>query len=156
MDPARILDWYRTDPWPRMRLVLIAGPALLSLGGLVMAVSFVTREPRDVRSIAAALGLALVASGAALTLGGMFRILRDDSYLAIRTDGVMFRSPPGETLVVWDDLTRARWDEARVELVLERSEGDPLIIARRFARIAGPALAEKVELARRRARMGML
>ncbi len=156
MDPAaRILDWYRTDPWPRMRRVLIAGPALLSLGGLVVAVSFATREPRVVRSAAAVVGLALVAGGASLTLGGMFGILRDDAYLAIRVDGVVFHASSRETFLTWSELARARWDEAQ-GLVLERSEGEAFVVPRRFAGIAGPALAEKIELARRRASMGML
>ncbi|HTB72040.1 MAG TPA: PH domain-containing protein [Polyangiaceae bacterium] len=156
MDPAVILDWYRADPWPRMRRVLIAGPSLLSLGGLVVAVSFATREPRDVRAAAAVIGLALVASGAGLTLAGMFHILRDDAYLAIRTDGVAFRSPAGEMLLAWSDLARARWDDRRVELVLERKEGEPVVVARPFARIGGPELAGKIELARRRESLGML
>jgi hypothetical protein len=156
MDPAVILDWYRADPWPRMRRVLIAGPALLSLGGLVVAVSFATRQPRDVRSAAVVLGLALVASGAGLTLGGMFRILRDDAYLAIRTDGVALRSASGEMLLAWADLSRVRWDDRRVELVLERKDGEPVVVARPFARIAGPELAGKIEQARRRELLGML
>ncbi len=156
MAPGAILDWYRTDPWPRMRRVLVAGPSLLSLGGLVVAESLATRQPAGTRAVAVALGLALVAAGAGLTLFGMFRILRDDAYLAIRTDGVVFRSPPRETLLLWGDLARVRWDEARVALVLERREGEAFVVARRFARIAGPALAEKVEQARRRASFGML
>jgi hypothetical protein len=157
LDPAaRILDWYRTDPWPRMRRVLIAGPALLSLGGLVVAVSFATREPRVVRSVASVVGLALVAGGASLTLGGMFGILRDDAYLAIRTDGVVFQASSRETLLAWSELARARWDEAQGGLVLERRDGEAFVVPRRFAGIAGPALAEKVELARRREAMGML
>jgi hypothetical protein len=153
---AVILDWYRTDPWPRMRRVLVAGPGLLSLGGLVVAVSFAAREPPGVRSAAAVLGLVLVASGAGLTLAGMFRILRDDTYLAIRTDGVVFRAASRETLLVWSELARARWDGPRALLLLEREEGEPVVVARRFAGIAGPELAGKIEQSRRRALMGML
>jgi hypothetical protein len=154
--PATILDWYRVDPWPRMRRVLVAGPALLSLGGLVVAVSFATRQPQATRSLAVVVGLALVASGAGLTLAGMFWILRDDAYLVIRTDGVAVRLPPRETLLLWSDLARARWDEARVALVLQRCDGESVVVARRFAGIAGPELAAKVEQARRRASLGML
>jgi hypothetical protein len=156
MAPVVILDWYRTDPWPRMRRLLLAGPALLSLGGLVVAVSFAARQPERVRSAAAIVGLVLVASGASLLLGGMFRILREDAYLAIRTDGVVFRSLSRETVVVWSELARARWDARSAELVLERTAGQPIVLAHPFARITGSALADKLELARRRASMGML
>lgn len=157
MAPVVILDWYRTDSWPRMRRLLIAGPALLSLGGLVVAVSFATRQPERVRSAAAVIGLVIVASGASLLLAGMFRLLRDDdAYLAIRTDGVLLRSTSRETLLVWSELARARWDAQSAELVLERTAGQPLVVTQAFARIGGPELAAKLELARRRASMGML
>lgn len=154
--PPVILDWYRTDPWPRMRRLLIAGPALLSLGGLVVAVSFAARQPERVRSTAAVVGLMLVASGASLLLAGMFRILRDDAYVAIRTDGVVLRLLSRETLLVWSELARARWDAQSAELVLERTEGEPIVVTQTFARIAGPELADKLERMRRRASMGML
>jgi hypothetical protein len=161
MDPdIRIVDWYRVDNWPRMRRVLVAGPALLSLGGLVMAISFSTREPGAVRAAAALVGMAIVASGAGTTLAGMYRILRDDSYLAIRTDGLAMRLGAVETLLPWAELSRARWDAVLAHLVLERSdeamiERESLIVARRFAGVGGPALAERIERARRRASMGM-
>ena len=156
-----IVDWYRVDNWPRMRRVLVAGPALLSLGGLVMAVSFSTREPGALRAAAAFVGMAIVASGAGTTLAGMYRILRDDSYLAIRTDGLAMRLGAVETLLPWAELSRARWDAALAHLVLERSvevlvePREPLVVARRFAGVGGPALAERIERARRRASMGM-
>jgi hypothetical protein len=179
MDPEiRIVDWYRVDNWPRMRRVLIVGPALLSLGGLVMAVSFSTHEPAAVRAAAALVGMAIVASGAITTLAGMYRLLRDDSYLAIRTDGVAMRLGAVETLLPWADLSRARWDEALAHIVLERSEQavvsrseqtvvsrseqavvsrseQTVIVSRRFAGVGGAALAERIERARRRTSMGM-
>jgi len=95
----------------------------------------------------------LIKSGSAL------HILRDDAYLAIRTDGVALvspASPAGEVLLAWSDLARARWDDRRVELVLERKEGEPVVVARPFARIGGPELAGKIEQARRRESLGML
>ena len=153
--PVRMLDWYRVDPRSRMRRVLVAGPALLSLGGLVVAVSFATRESAAIRELADVAGLFLVASGAAVTMLGMYRILRDDAYLSIRTDGVMLHTSSLETFVAWDELGRVRWDGARVALILERKEGDPTVVTHRFATIDGPALAERIERARRRVAMGM-
>ena len=153
--PPRMLDWYRADSWPRMRRVLVVGPAVLSLGGLVVAVSFATRQPAFVRDFADIAGLLLVAAGALVTMAGMHRILRDDSYLSIRTDGIMVHAAARETFVPWDDLVGARWDESRPALLLERRAGEGVVVAHRFAHIAGPALAERIEQARRRAAMGM-
>jgi hypothetical protein len=153
--PVQMLDWYRVDAWRRMRRVLVAGPALLTLGGLVVAVSFATREPASVRELADIVGLFLVAAGAAVTMAGMHRILRDDAYLSIRTDGVMLHSASLETFVAWTDLERVRWDGARPAILLERREGDAIVISHRFATIEAPALAERIERARRRTAMGM-
>src|SRR5580692_5606218 len=87
----RIVEWYRADPWPRMRRALIIGPAVLTLGGVVVAASFLTYQPLNVRIGAAVLGLALVLSGALFSVMGMQRILRDEVSLALRTDGVALR-----------------------------------------------------------------
>jgi hypothetical protein len=157
---AAILSFYRADSWPRIRRVLLVGPTILTFGGLVVAVSFLTRQPRDVRTAAAALGFVLVAGGAIFTVLGMQRILRDEVYVILRSDGVVLQQHAGrgagETLVAWDDLERARWDAGRAALVLERKHGEPVVVARAFARIRGPDLAAQIEQSRRRAAMGFL
>jgi hypothetical protein len=158
--PVRIVDWYRADQGPRMRRVLLAGPAVLTLGGLVIAVSFAGRYSTDLRIAAIVAGLGLVASGAAFTAAAMYAILRQDAYVAIRTDGLALAgasaSAPLETLVAWDTIAGARWDAARQEVQVERTEGAPVVITRRFARVSGPDLAHRIEQARRRAAMGLL
>jgi hypothetical protein len=152
----RIVEWYRADSWPRMRRILLVGPALLTLGGLVIAVSFLTHQPRAVRVDAAALGFVLVAGGAIFTMVGMQRILREDLYLALRSDGIVVHSSAGETLVPWDELREARWDEVRAELVLLCAGAEPIVLARPFAGIGGRDLAARVAAVRRKAAMKLL
>ncbi len=91
-EPPRILEWYRADPWPRMRRVLLVGPMVLTLGGLAVAVSFLTRQPADVRALSVGVGFALVIGGAAFTLASMHAILRSEVSLVLRTDGVFVQS----------------------------------------------------------------
>ena len=153
--PAHLVDFYRADSWPRMRCVLIAGPVLLTLGALVVPVAFATREPAAMRELADIVGLLLIAGGASLTMAGLHGLLRDDAYLALRTDGVLFQSASLEAFVPWDDLVGARWDGARPALLLERRGGEVVVVPRRFARLDGPALAERIERARRRASLGI-
>jgi hypothetical protein len=155
-DGIRIVDWYRADPWPRMRRTLLTGPAGLTLGALAVAVSFLTSSSQELRAYAAGSGLALVAGAAIFTVASMHGILRDEAYLAIRTDGVILQYASQQTFVGWDALARARWDAMRNELVLDRAFGGPLVIGRAFARISGPALADRIEHARRKAAMGLL
>jgi hypothetical protein len=155
-DKARILEWYRADPWPRMRRLLFVGPGLLTLGGIVIAVSFLARQPRDVRVEAAAVGFVLVATGAIVTMLGMHLMLRDDEYLALRTDGLVLRSGGVETLVAWDDVHAARWDAPAGALVIERQNGERVVFDRRLARIAGAALPELIERTKRRVAMKLV
>ena len=151
-----IVEWFRVDPWPRIRAVLVVGPPAVSLGGIVIAVSFLTRASMTMRVEAAAAGFVLVAGGALYGMLGMSRVLREDVYLALRTDGVALQEPRGETLVPWDDLEDARWDAARGSLVLSRAGGTEVAVARRFAGIEGPALAARILSTRRKAAMNLL
>jgi len=151
----RILEWYRADPWPRMRRVLLVGPTILTLGGLVIAVSFLTRQTPDVRATAVVLGFALILGGAGFTLASMHGILRSEVSLVVRTDGVFVQSASAETLVPWDELLDVRWDAGAGALVLERSSGEPVVVARPPARMAGPDLANRVLQHKRKAAMNL-
>jgi hypothetical protein len=152
----RIVTFYRADPWARMRRVLLAGPGALTLGGVVIAFSFLTHQPAGRRVDFAAAGFVLIAGGALYTLAGMQRILRDDLSLVLRTDGVVVQSSAGETFIAWDELIDARWEPSRSELVLERAGGEPVVLGRPFARIGGPELAATIVSTRRKAAMNLL
>lgn len=152
----RIVEYYRADAWPAMRRVLVAGPAVLTLGGLVIAFSFLTHQSHAVRLEAGAFGFVLIAAGALTTTIGMQRILRDELFVALRSDGIAIQSSAGETLVGWDDLREARWHADRAELVLEREAGAPIVLSRPFSRIAGGALAQRILAVKRKVAMNLL
>jgi hypothetical protein len=152
----RIVTFYRVDPWKRMRRVLLAGPGALTLGGVVIAVSFLTHQPQNLRVDFAAAGFILIAGGAIYTLAGMQRILRDDLTLVLLTDGVLIQSSARETFIVWDELEDVRWDPSRSELVLERAGGEAVVLTRPFARIDGKELAGVIASTRRKAAMNLL
>ena len=156
MDPVRIVEWYRANPWPRMRRVLIIGPAVLTGGGLVVAISFLTRQPSDVRVAAAIVGFACVLTGAAFTMVGMQRILRDDVFLAVRTDGLVLRAAGRETHVPWEDLAQVRSDAAIGAVVLERSDTTQLTLTADFSGVELAELVRRLQQAKRRADMNML
>ncbi len=153
---GRILSFYRLDPWARMMRVLLLGPGGLTLGSLVIAVSFLTHRSPSIRVDAAAAGFVLVAGGALYTLAGMHRMLRNDLVLVLRTDGVAVQVAAEETLVPWDELADARWDAPRRALVLERAGGAPVVLPGPFARIAGGELAQTIVTTKRRLAMNLL
>jgi hypothetical protein len=153
---ARILAFYRSDPWPRMTRVLLVGPGALTVGSLVIAVSFLTHQAQRVRVDAAAVGFLLVAGGAAYTLVGMQRILRDDLVVVLRTDGLAVQVGTEETFAPWDEVEGAQWDASRRALVLECAGRAPLVLPGPFARIAGNELAQAILTAKRRVAMNLL
>jgi hypothetical protein len=155
-DGPRIVEWYRADPLPRMRRVLLTGPALLTVGGLIVFASIVTHQSMPVRLAAAIAGFGLITGGALLTMVGMHRILRDDICLAVRTDGLMVQSSGTEALVVWDELESVRWDGVQGELVLERKDAPPIALGQRFAGIDGASLAKQINATRRKAALNLL
>jgi hypothetical protein len=157
-----------------MRRVLLLGPGALSLGGVVIAFSFLAHHAARTRVDAAAAGFLLIAGGALYTLAGMQRILRDELLLVLRTDGIVIQGaaapaaatatatatpagpPAAETLILWDELTAARWDASRGELILERAAGRPVVLSRPFARISGRELAESIAATKRRVAMNLV
>jgi len=152
----RIVEWYRADAAARIRHVLLRGPVALTSGGLVIAISFLTRQAQDLRVAAAALGFVLIAGGATYTMFAMQRILRDDVCLAIRTDGVALQTADGETLIRWSELTETSWDEAQHALSLGRSGGSAVVVGRAFGGIGGAELAARIAGAKRKAQMNLL
>jgi hypothetical protein len=157
--PPRILSFYRADPWRRIRRVLLLGPGALTLGGVVIALSFLTRQSARTRVDAAAVGFVLIAGGAVYTQAEMQRILRDELLLVLRIDGVVIQAttePGGETLISWDELTAARWDPSRAELILERVKGESVVLSRPLAGITGRDLAETIASTKRKIAMNLV
>ena len=155
-EPVRILDWYRADTSARVRRILMVAPALMSFGGIVIAISFLSHQSQRVRVDAAAVGFVLIAASSVFTAATMYRILREDGSVTLRTDGVAVQSSGQETVVAWADLEAARWDLDQGALVLERRGAAPVVVAWTPAKISGPALAERLERDRQRAAMGLL
>jgi hypothetical protein len=155
-DRAVIIDWFRADNSKRMGRVLVVGATSMLTGGLVIAVSFLTHQAEHVRELSAGFGIVIVAGSAAFTSFSMRAILKEDSSISLRTDGVAFQVGTTETLVLWADVASARWDDARQALVLERAGAEPVVVPWRPARISGPDLAARIERDKQRASMGLL
>jgi hypothetical protein len=157
---VRIVEWYRPDHGRRLRRILIAGPGILTLGALLIALSFTARHAAELRVAEVLAGLGLVASGAAFTAASMYWTLRQDAYIALRTDGLAVHaasaSAPQETFIPWDALARASWDSGSGEVRLEQVDGRVIVVTRTYAGITLSDLAQRIEQTRRRAAMGFL
>ncbi len=115
-----IVSFYRIDPWVRMRRALTFGSTMVTLGALVMGVSFLTHQSEHVRMIAAMCGIGTVVLGAASAVFGMQRVLSDDRCIVVRTDGLVSQVNGAETFMEWDSIASIRLEAASSTIVVER------------------------------------
>lgn len=101
-------------------------------------------------------GLGCVVAGALTTLVSLNVTLREERYLALRTDGAFFRAGKERALIRWDEVEAVRFDATRREIRFERHDGSAWLRRERFAGIDGPTLAKRSADVRRRALFGLL
>jgi hypothetical protein len=149
--------------FPRLDRSRPVGPQVVHARDAVLRTGQVTAEGEPVRNGSmwwelglGLLGLASIATGGAVAIVGLNRTLRDESYLALRSDGAYFRAGRERSLLRWDEVCAVRWDEDRRAVVFERHEGEPWLRVERFAGIAGPDLAKRASEIRRKALFGLL
>lgn len=152
---AHILEWYRANSSGPMLRILVTGAAAMLLAAVVIAASFLTRQPEQIRAWSAGAGLVLAVSSGAFTHFSMYRLLSRDASLAIRTDGICLQAQGTESVLPWDEIERAGWDAARRRLVIERAGADPVVVTWIPAGISGPDLAVRIERERMRVALGL-
>lgn len=101
-------------------------------------------------------GLLCIATGGATAIVGLRRVLTEESYLALRTDGAYFRRGDERALCRWEDVEEVRWMADARALWFIRHEGPPWIRAERFAGVEGAELAKRASEIRRKALFGLL
>jgi len=156
MAEADLLEWYRVDQSQRIRRVLGAGAGVLTFGALVTGITFATNQSDVVRGVASAVGLSCCVSGALTAVLGMHRALRDDAYVAVRVDGVLFEGGAEKTFLPWETVARIRFDDVRRAIVFERRDGGEYVIERAFAGTTASELAGRLDGLRRKASFSML
>jgi len=153
-----IVSFYRVDPWVRMRRALIFGSTVVTLGALVMGVSFVTHQSEHVRMIAASCGIGTVVVGAVSAVFGMQRVLSDDRCIVVRTDGLVSQVNGAETFMAWDSIASIRLEAGGGAIVVER-RGDHAELRMQGGTFRGwtsATLAVELDGMRRKASFGML
>lgn len=164
LDGGRIVAWYRVDPSARLVGALALGATIMTLGSVAMALSFARlghasldfADPRALGPAFAAggLGLATIVGGALACILWLRRVLAEERYLALRTDGIYFRDGARREVVRWEDVREVR-AEGEV-LVLERHDGTRWSRAERFAGASAEDLARRARDTRGKALFGLL
>lgn len=148
------MEWYRVDQSTAVvRVLAIAAPVLL-LGCLCVAFAWLaTHRAVWMRLVVGAIGAAANIGGPLYAIFGLRRILMQDAYIALRTDGVAIRDEHEERVVAWDTLESAHIVDGHLALQLRNA--DPLLVEQRFSGIAPEALAKRIEHTRTREAMGL-
>lgn len=175
-----MLDAYRVDVSRALSRVLGLAAALVLIGSmitgtaLVMArlegvpialgrranVGLVSQAQHRISPSASplglgALGLLVVLGGAATAIVGLRRVLREERYLLLRSDGAVFVQGRRRRLVKWQDVEDVRHHEGR-ELVFHCHDGRELSIEERYGGVSLPELARRAASLRRKALFGLL
>ncbi len=124
--------------------------------GQVTADGTPIERPLGLELALALIGIVCVAIGGAVAIVGLRRVLTEESYLALRTDGAYFQQGTERGLVRWEDVEAVRWDASARVLRFERHDGSAWTRAERFAGIDGPELAKRASEIRRKALFGLL
>jgi hypothetical protein len=99
-------------------------------------------------------GIACIVGGGAGAMFSLRRVLMEESYLALRTDGALYQTDAERSFVAWDDVEEVRWDGAAVQFV--RHDGSAWARNERYAGIDGARLAKRAADVRRRALFGLI
>jgi hypothetical protein len=144
LDPARA-----PNPWARRA----PSAALFEVDAQGVPVAHRSTPLERVLGI---VGLVCVVAGGLTTIVGLRRVLSEESYLALRTDGAYFRRGREASLLPWHEVEEVRWDEREKVVRFVRHDGSEWSRGERFAGIDGPELARRAAEVRRKALFGLL
>ena len=153
--PPPILEYFRNDQRRDFGRVLARGATLVVIGCALVAWGILHRFT-IAGSVATAAGVLVVASGPLATILGLRALLFEESYLAVRRDGLVIARTGEPTLEVpWDDVAHIVAEAGG--LAIEREgQAPPIVVAMKFEGREPAALARHLEAQRRRAAHGLL
>lgn len=156
-NPPGVVQWYRPTPHRRLLRQWAVGATLVTIGVFTVGLSLsnLFELATAARVVLALVGMAATIAGPTLTTVGSVRIMSEETYLLLRTDGVELTTDEERWFVPWSEVDEVRWDATQSAVVLARG-GEERQVSGVFQGIDGPTLASEMTLVRRRALMGLL
>jgi hypothetical protein len=143
----RMLAWYRADRSSRLRRVLVMASMLVMTGATVGAAGL--RWGHGLAYVA----LALVVAGGVTAIAGLWRELREERWLALRTDALVYAHAGTTKRVRWKHVAEAKIEGPMLVLVLR--SGKRIEIKDRFAGTTRASLRDRIEQECRRDALGI-
>jgi len=116
-----VYAWYRASNYARTIAVWGLAGFVLTFGGLfdAVAISTHTRGIWPWQAVAGVIGALFTVAGPALAIGGLFGLLRDETMLMLRADGVVLVLNKKRETMSWRELTGVELEEDVLTLVGE-------------------------------------
>jgi hypothetical protein len=102
------------------------------------------------------LGVVSLVVGGLIAITRLNALLREDRYLALRTDGAYFQDGDDRVLLLWEDVEAVRYDADADAVRFEQHDGAVWDRHERFAGMPLPELARRASEIRRKALFGLL
>ena len=149
-----VYAWYRASNYARTIAIWGLAGFVLTFGGLFDAVTISThtRGIWPYQAIAGVIGAIFTVSGPALAIGGLFGLLRDETMLILRADGVVLVLNKKREAMSWQELDRVEDDDDALTLVSEKRRWTLPVS---FDRKDTEAIAAQIPTIQRKALMGI-
>lgn len=151
---APIVEWYRVDATRRILGFVGLGAVAMILG--MLAVADLVRAHGVEAIVSGLLGIGCVVLGGAVAIVGVTRALSEERYLALRVDGALFVDGPRRWIVRWEEVEDVRHAAGEDAIVFLRRQGEPRVLALRFAGASNVEIARRAAALRRKALFGLL
>ncbi|MGF1468372.1 MAG: hypothetical protein ACFCGT_19795 [Sandaracinaceae bacterium] len=102
------------------------------------------------------LAAVLIPAGGLTVVLGFQRVLREDRYLALRTDGAYYQDGRERSFVPWEHVEEVHYDRGQGAVVFVRHDGTVWTRSERFGDIDGEELSRRAARVRRKSLFGLL
>ena len=143
-------EFFRVDRVRHTGRNLVFGASMVAVGASAIGSAFVRRvDPSTARTVAGAGGFLLIV-GLLVGFGTMIATLLENAYLGMSDDGIVLHDGGAETLLTWESV--ARIEHRRDAIVIAEASGREQLF---YAGSTAKVVAERIELVRRRAALGL-
>ena len=150
-DRIEPFEFFRVDRVRATSRNLVFGASLVAVGASAIGSAVAHRvDPSAARAISGA-GALLLLVGLFVGFGTMIATLLENAYLGMSDDGIVLHDGGVETLLAWESVVRI--EHRRDAIVIAESSGREQLF---YAGSTAKVVAERIELVRRRAALGLV
>ncbi len=154
--PSFVVAWFRPERGRALIRVWIIAASLVCLGVVLVAMTRVDTLSHGARVTLGVLGALAVVGGPLGAVLGFQRAIGDETYLMLRSDGVLFCDRGRERFIGWSEIDDVLVDATTGCLSLVSVAYGTLALSERFGGVAPRELRDRILTIRRRALMGLL